>query len=171
MNSQTSSLPINTSYAVDQVPGSLCVSSKLYTHAVVGRRDGIVVATTMDADFAATEVETEKDERTYWKNQKMLSLSEIGTLFLNDVGDEVALTHKGRLAANAYLLQVPTADSAIDTWKSFQADTVKKQRESGLGPISVLEWSTSEENARMAAEAFKGEYSEVQVVQCFISNL
>ena len=63
MNPQFSQMPIGTAYHVIQVPDSLRLSSNTYTHAEIGRKDGMMAATTISADFAADGVEHEKSER------------------------------------------------------------------------------------------------------------
>ena len=79
---------------------------------------------------------------------KKLSMSQIGTLYLNDVGLEISLVHGGLLAAQHYIKFMPTADSCIESWKSNVEQSIKLDRESGVGPLSVLRWSKSEASTK-----------------------
>lgn len=155
-----------TTFTVTQVPGSKRTSHRNYTHAIIGCRDGKVLA-------ASTLAERRKNDQSrwnskHWYDEKRAADATVGQPYKNHNGFSVIAQEYNVRFGKEFIAKYPTVESYLAKLKQDFDDMIAKLQAEPLGTLEVLQWSMSADNARKALGSWSKSHSHLEVVETAI---
>lgn len=157
---------MKTTYTVPEVPGSKRSSERPYTHAIIGRRDGRCSAVAMEATRAVEEPKNRKWDAKRWDDCQRGSVAVAGQLYRNHNGCMVEARESIIEIDVGFMAENPDRAAYIEKMAAERAAYLAKLKDSTPGPLEVLQWSMSLNNAMKATGTMRRHHSEVRVVAC-----
>lgn len=153
-------------FIVAEVPGAKRTSVRVYTHAIIGRRDPRASAVHYASDLRVNEARYRRHDAKHWDDEQRASIAVIGQPYVNHNNYVVPAKDYNIEFGQRFIAEHPVRAAYIAGGVAKRQEHLEELKLGTAGPLVVLQWSMSRRNAEKAVGTWCSHNSEVRVVEC-----